>query len=137
MKNQQRASVPTQTIKDTTYDDLELNIRFYLHEKYHPGSCYGMPSMPNERIVISSLKNNPELAEIIRDRYSVNNDYDVYRILISVKKFLLEKIDSGYKFFFVDGDCCVITDYEGILYMDNDIIIKGEVIIKNRRNVEC
>lgn len=88
-------------------------------------------------MIKSSLKNNPELAEIIRDRYSVYTDYDVYRILISVKKFSLEKIDVGYKFSFIDGDCCKITDYEGILYMDIDIIIKSEIISRKSSKVPC
>ena len=137
VKNQQRALVPTQTIKDTTYDDLELNIRFYLYEKYHPGSCYGMPSKVNEKIMETTLENNPTLAKIIEERYDIYKDYQVYNILISFKKFRLKKIDEGYEFFFVDGDCCKITDYEGILYMDNDIIMKSEIISKKINKVPC
>jgi hypothetical protein len=137
VKNYQQNYAPPQTIKDTTYEDLELNIRFYLHEKYHPGSCYGMPSKDDERIIKSKLKNDPQLVKIIEDRYHVYKDYEVYRILISIKKFLLEKINEGYKFSFTDGECCVITKYVGILYMDNDVIIRSEIISKKISHVPC
>jgi hypothetical protein len=136
-KNSRQNYVSTQTIKDTIYDDLELNIRFYLHEKYHPGSCIGMPSKPDERMIKSSIMNNPQLVAIIKDRYSIYTDYEVYEILISVKKFLLEKIDAGYKFSFIDGDCCEITDYVGILYINNDVIIRSEIISKKSSKMPC
>jgi len=137
VKNYQQNYTPLQTIKDTTYEDLELNIRFYLHEKYHAGSCYGMPHKDDEKIIKSTLKNDPQLVKIIEDRYHVYKDYDVYRILISIKKFLLEKINEGYKFSFTDGECCVITKYVGILYIDNDVITRSEIISKKITNVPC
>jgi hypothetical protein len=89
-----------------------------------------MPYQLDRRMIKSKLEKNPQLAEIIKDRYDVYNDYEVYEILISVKKFLLEKIDEGYKFSFIDGAYCVIAKYEGILYMNNDVIIRSKIFSK-------
>jgi hypothetical protein len=136
-KNKKSDYVSSKTTFVQEYDDIEIKIRMFLHEEYHPGSCYGMPSQVDERIIKSTLKNDPQLVEIIKEKYQVYSDYGIYKILRSMKKFSLEKINEGFKFLFTDGNCCKITRYGGILYMNNDVIIRSEIISKEVTKRPC
>ena len=137
VKNEEQNYISAKPINVQVYDDLEIKIRIFLHEEYHPGSCYGMPGRVDKRVMQSTLNGNSHLIEIIKDKYHVHSDYGIYKILRSIKSFSLEKSNEGYKFSFTDGNCCTITKYEGILYMANDVIIKSEIISKKSRKVPC
>jgi hypothetical protein len=98
-------------------DSLEVELRFYLYEKYHHGNCYGMPGPTDKRIMRNVIAKNPALVEITKSKYYVSREPYIYKILVSVLSFHLEEIDNGYRFSFTDGDCCTITRCEGFLYM--------------------
>jgi hypothetical protein len=117
--------------------DLETEIRIFLHEEYHPRDCFGMPGRQDERIVIAELTGSEKLVEIIKQRYKVHKRYDIYRILRSLNSIGLEKANGGYKFKFVDGNCCTITSYEGFLYLNNNEIIRSEITLKEVKEVPC
>jgi len=136
-KNERHNYVSSKTKVAQEYDDLEIRIRMFLHEEYRPGSCYGMPHPVDESIIKSTLKSDPQLVEIIKEKYLVYSDYGIYKILRSMKKFVLEKSNEGHKFSFTDGDCCRITRYGGILYMNNDVIIRSEIISKKVTKRPC
>ncbi len=127
---------PAQTEPIIKYD-LETEIRIFLHEEYQPRDCFGMPGRQDERRVIAELTGSEKLVEIIKQRYKVHKRFDIYRILRSLNSFGLEKTDGGYKFKFVDGNCCTITLYEGFLYLSNNEIIRSEITFKEVKKVPC
>jgi len=77
------------------------------------------------------------LVEIIKEKYQVYSDYDIYKIFRSSKIFSLKKSKEGYIFSFIDGNCCVITRYEEILYLNNGVIIMSEIISRKETKVPC
>lgn len=127
----------TQKDSNSKEDNFDREIRFYLYDKYHPGTCYGIPQVVDDKIIKARLKGNPEIVKIIRERYKTNRDIQIYEILNSINTFTLKKTLEGYGFSFSDGNCCIVTHYEGILYLVNNKIINTKILKKEIENVPC
>ncbi|PIW70294.1 MAG: hypothetical protein COW08_02710 [Ignavibacteriales bacterium CG12_big_fil_rev_8_21_14_0_65_30_8] len=116
---------------------LETKIRMFLYEKYHPGHCFGMPGPVDKRIIKWKLTKHPHLVKIIKERYKPTNENKLYDILSSMISFTLKETQGGYEFSFTDGNCCVITHYKGILYLENNKIIESKITKQETENVPC
>lgn len=116
---------------------LETEIRIFLYEKYHPGNCFGMPGPVDKRIIKWKFTKFPHLVEIINEKYKPKNENKLYDILSSMTSFTLKEIQGGYEFSFTDGNCCVITHYKGILYLENNKIIDCRITKQETENVPC
>jgi len=137
LKNEANSESPIKKPHYSNIDGLEVKLRFYLYEKYHPGNCFGMPGPTDKRIMRNVITKNPELVEIIKSKYNVSQVPYIYKILKSVLSFHLEEIDDGYRFSFTDGNCCTITRCEGVLYMVDSKIIRTKITKRSTKKVPC
>ena len=92
----------------------ELQAKIHLVDKYNPGICYGIPAPVPASAVAGMIERNPELAQFLRDRYSLPSDLAVYEKIKQLNGIMFETLSSGkYKFNFTDGQCCFLKAYEG------------------------
>ncbi|MFA5029244.1 MAG: hypothetical protein WC518_00655 [Patescibacteria group bacterium] len=101
----------------------ELQVKFYLVDKYNPGTCYGLPGPVPAEAIAGMIGRNPELAELVRSKYNLTADLDVYNKIKQLNGIQLEKLAGGkYQFDFTDGQCCILKAYEG------EVTIVGQTI---------
>ncbi len=109
----------------------ELVLKLYLIDKYNPGVCYGKPGSISNADIAAALSVNADLAKMLKSKYNLQTDSDVYAKVKQVNGIQLTPIAGGkYQFNFVDGDCCVLTAYEG------EISQIGQVITETITNQE-
>lgn len=122
---------------ESANDKLETEVRLYLYDKYHPGTCYGMPQVIDNKIVERTLRNNSDMVKIIREKYNPKRDFEAYEILNSINSIMIKNNIEGYEFSFRDGNCCTVTSYEGILYVVNNRIVNSKILKKETEDVPC
>ncbi len=101
----------------------DLTLKLYLVDKYNPGTCYGLPGPVPDVAVKGLVSNNPELAQFVKYKYKLNSDLDIYNKIKQLNGISLSKIAGGkYQFNFTNGQCCVLTAYEGEATIINQTI---------------
>ena len=115
----------------------ELEIKFYLVEKYNPGVCYGLPGSVSQEVTGGMISRNPELAQLIKGKYNLTSDLDIYNKIKQLNGIMLTKMAGGkYQFNFTDGQCCILTAYEG----EVDIVgktISDQIIREETKQNPC
>jgi len=115
----------------------ELEIKFYLVDKYNPGICYGTPSPVTDESVSGMIVRNPELSQLLRSKYNLISDLAVYNKIKQLNGVLLTEIKGGnYQFNFIDGQCCVLKAYEGEVNIVGKTI-SDEVIRTDTKQNPC
>ncbi|MBK7378427.1 MAG: hypothetical protein IPJ03_05390 [Ignavibacteriales bacterium] len=115
-------------------NDDEIKLKLYLADKYHPGDCYGMPSIRNSRY---ERKISPELLIKVKELLpnKTENEYD--ELIKQMNRIGIEQVETNeYNFFFKDGKCCWIIHYKGKLIMLGNTIYEKETE-KTIEDVPC
>lgn len=115
----------------------ELTLKLYLVDKYNPGTCYGLPSPVPDAAVKGMVSNNPELAQFVKYKYKLNSDLDIYNKIKQLNGISLSKIAGGkYQFNFTNGQCCILTAYEGEATIINQTI-SDSITRQETKNNPC
>lgn len=115
----------------------ELQIKFYLVDKYDPGICYGMPEPVPDVAVDGMIDRNPDLVNLIRSKYSLTDNLAVYNKIKQLNGIRLSKLTGGkYQFNLTDGQCCILTAYEGEVSIVGRSI-SDKVIRRESKNNPC
>ncbi|MBT7826741.1 MAG: hypothetical protein HN600_09130 [Bacteroidetes bacterium] len=107
-------------------DEQLRDMKFYLVEEYDPGICFGMPS-PISDVDIENLYNlYQDLIPHVETRFMTTDSLDVFFYVNKYKNVSLsEHSGSEYLYTLLDGGCCIITTYTGVIYLDDlDIIFE-------------
>lgn len=120
--------------------EIEYRIKFYLAEKYTPGSCYGMPS-PRTYDLDRITNYHIHEASYVKSRLDMDANDPISRKAIAIKlkqfyKIKLTKTSDGYFFEFVDGNCCRITTVKGSIAINQDKI-SDTITSKQTKHVPC
>ncbi len=93
----------------------------YLIDKYNPGVCFGMPNPVPQSAIDSLINSNKNLSDFIKNRYKLSSDLELYNKLKQLQNIQLTFIASSkYNFQFMDGQCCIMTFYQGIIEVNGD-----------------
>lgn len=115
-------------------DDVELNFKLFLVEKYRPGNCYGMPD-PDPFYYKNSDKDT--LLQRIKSLLPGRDDSEYMLLTQMTRGIKLQKTGNGaYEFEFSDGQCCTVYHYKGVVEMKAGII-EDNVIEKTSETVPC
>ncbi|MFA4871872.1 MAG: hypothetical protein WC610_02320 [Patescibacteria group bacterium] len=115
----------------------DLTLKLYLVDKYNPGTCYGLPGPVPDVAVKGLVSNNPELAQFVKYKYKLNSDLDIYNKIKQLNGISLSKIAGGkYQFNFTNGQCCVLTAYEGEAVIINQTI-SDSITRQETKNNPC
>ncbi|MEK7167719.1 MAG: hypothetical protein AAB791_01825 [Patescibacteria group bacterium] len=115
----------------------ELEAKLHLADKYDPGTCMGMPGFAEDAEVNSLVSKNQNLIVFLKQKYSLKTDLDAYNKLKQISGIQFTVLGSGkYRFKFVDGDCCILTTYEGEVSVLNGYI-QDAVSKKTEKNNPC
>ena len=92
----------------------ELLAKMYLADKYKPGICYGLPKPIPEEAVAGMIARSPQLAQFLKQKYSLSGDLDIYNKIKQLNGISLDKLGSGkFNFQLMDAQCCTMTGYQG------------------------
>lgn len=93
-------------------DNLEA--RLYLVEKYDPGICYGKDVPVTSQSTSYLIGNNPELDSVLRQKYGLSSDLDVYVKMKQLFGITFAPAPGGkLAYSFTDGQCENATYYAG------------------------
>lgn len=107
----------------------ELIAKMHLIDRYNPGGCFGLPGHVSQSAIDSLINDNRLLSNFVKQKYKLSSDLEIYNKLKQFQNIQLTSIASSkYKFQFMDGQCCVLTFYQGVIEINGDKII--EVIDK-------
>lgn len=123
----------TFSCEDTSSSHLEL--KAWLVDKYHIGSCFGMPAVDFTSYQ-DAYGQYPNVAAFVKNRYGLSDTVAIARIMRQLCAIQITDTEQGYLFNFTDGKCCTITTYEGILYRHGDEI-EEHVTYQDSQNVPC
>ena len=108
----------------------ELIAKMHLIEKYNPGICFGMPGPVPQSAIDSLINGNKPLSDFVKQKYNLSSDLEIYNKLKQFQNVQLTVISSSkYKFQFMDGQCCTMTFYQGIVEVSGD---KATETIENK-----
>lgn len=106
------SAVAKNNSSDPMPDNLEIKI--YLVDKYNPGTCYGMPTPVPEEAISGMIARNQSLANLVRTKYKLKSNLDIYLKIKQIFGIQLAPISGGkYKYDFTDGQCCSLKYYSG------------------------
>ncbi|MFA6594452.1 MAG: hypothetical protein WCT16_04335 [Candidatus Buchananbacteria bacterium] len=99
----------------------QLIAKMHLVDKYKPGICYGSAIVVPEVAIQSMIADNKDLAEFLRQKYSLKTDLEVYNKIKQLNGIMLtETASSKYDFRFMDGQCCAETLYLGAVSVSGE-----------------
>lgn len=103
----------------------ELIAKMHLVDKYNPGVCFGMPGPVPQSAIDSLINGNKALSDFVKQKYNLSSDLEIYNKLKQFQNVQLTVISSSkYKFKFMDGQCCTMTFYQGIVEVSGDKAIE-------------
>lgn len=92
----------------------ELEVKFYLVDKYDPGICYGNPAPVSDTAINNMINSNPGLSNLIKGKYGYTDNEDVYNKIKQLNGIRLTELVGGkYLFNMTDGQCCSLKAIEG------------------------
>ncbi len=122
--------------KNPPKETEEINIKIYLIDKYAPGMCFGMPGPVSDELVNRTLNQYPELVTLVKNRYNLSKDSQIFEKIEQLNSVTLVKTDAGYDFSFTDGGCCSINKYSGKIKIEGDQIT-DEITNTSSEQVPC
>ena len=103
----------------------ELIAKMHLVDKYNPGVCFGMPGPVPQSAIDSLINGNKALSDFVKQKYNLSSDLEIYNKLKQFQNVQLTVISSSkYKFKFMDGQCCTMTYYQGVIEVSGDKAIE-------------
>lgn len=108
----------------------ELIAKMHLIDKYNPGICFGMPGPVPQSAIDSLINGNKPLSDFVKQKYNLSSDLEIYNKLKQFQNVQLTVISSSnYNFQFMDGQCCTMTFYQGVIEVSGD---KATETIENK-----
>jgi hypothetical protein len=96
------------------YLSNELLVKLYLVDKYKPGICYGAPTAVPDISIDTVLSGQKSLADFLRQRYGLESELELYNKIKQINGIDLKEISSSnYNYSFMDGQCLILTYYQG------------------------
>ncbi|OQA36851.1 MAG: hypothetical protein BWY53_00275 [Parcubacteria group bacterium ADurb.Bin326] len=103
----------------------ELIAKMHLVDKYNPGVCFGMPGPVPQSAIDSLINGNKALSDFVKQKYNLSSDLEIYNKLKQFQNVQLTVISSSkYEFKFMDGQCCTMTYYQGVIEVSGDKAIE-------------
>lgn len=91
-------------LKELTATDV-MQAKAYLYVKYHPGNCFGMPTIMTdfeEKEFNNAIMKYPTEAELLRTVYGLHTDQQLATAILGMRRIRYQ----DHLFTFVDGNCC-------------------------------
>jgi len=126
-----KPTTPAKSAEDSFVVTQELEVKFYLVDKYQPGICYGAPAPVSDATVNNMVNNNAGLSNLIKGRYGYSDNLDIYNKIKQLNGIRLTELAGGkYLFNMTDGQCCSLKAIEGEVTMigrtTSDEVIRQE-----------
>lgn len=100
-----------------------LLAKMHLADKYKPGICYGLPSVPPQSAIDSLKTSNEPLWQFIKQQYNLTTDLEIYNKIKQLQGVSLTETQSGvFNFAFMDGQCQTVRYYEGVVQVVGAVV---------------